>query len=285
VARNLIEVYAPSAFPFIDLTQWAAEAATWLDGFIVSAVISEPTGLNQLLAELCRDAQFFIWWDERKQKILLRAVRPATESPAVWTEDANIVSNSQSLQERTDERISQIWYYYQPRDLSKSITDEANYRKVRIRIDPNAESPREFGELAVKKIFSRWVRTDAIVTDITSRLIARYRDVPFYLTIRVDAKDRNTWIADVVDVESRLITDVTGDARRTRYQVISAEEMHDGAMVKYVLQNYSLTARFVFYMADDAPAYVDATPEQRSAGGWYADENGLIFGDPGYEYQ
>jgi hypothetical protein len=285
VAKSIIEIYAPAAYAYIDLTQWETEADQWLDGFIVSAVISEPTGLNQLLAELCRDAQFFIWWDERQQKILLRAVRPPTETPQVFNEDANIIAGSQSLIQRPDERISQIWYYYQPRDLSKSVNDEENYRKVRIRIDADSESEREYGEVAVEKIFSRWVRTDAIVVAITTRLLARYSVNPYYLTISVDAKDRGTWTADVVDVSTRLLTNTEGLPFTTRYQIISAQETSPGSVVKYVLQNYNFSARYGFWMAADAPTYAAATDEQKALGGWWAGTDGKVSGDDGYEWQ
>jgi hypothetical protein len=285
VAKSIIEIYAPAAYQYIDQTQWATEAAGWLDGFIVSAVISEPTGLNQLLAELCRDAQFFIWWDERQQKILLRAVRPPTEVPVAWDEDGHILAGSQSLQERPDERISQIWYYYQPRDLSKRVDDEANYRKVRIRIDADAESPREYDEVAVTKIYSRWVRTDAIVTAITTRLLNRYRDTPVYLTISVDAKDRGLWTADVVDVATRLLTNEDGLPLSVRYQIISAQETSPGSVVKYVLQNYNFSAKYGFWMADNAPTYAAATDEEKLTGGWWADADGKVDTDPGYEWQ
>jgi hypothetical protein len=285
VAKSIIEVFAPAAYAYIDLTEWAAEGAQWLDGFIVSAVISEPTGLNQLLAELCRDAQFFIWWDERQQKILLRAVRPPTETPQLFTENANIIAGSQSLVQRPDERISQIWYYYQPRDLSKSVTDEENYRKVRIRIDADSESIREYGEVAVEKIFSRWVRTDAIVVAITTRLLARYSVNPYYLTISVDAKDRETWTADVVDVTTRLLTNTEGLPFTTRYQIISAQETSPGSVVKYVLQNYNFSARYGYWMAADAPTYAAATEEQKALGGWWADADGKVSGDDGFVWQ
>jgi hypothetical protein len=285
VAKSIIEVFAPAAYAYIDQDEWETEADQWLDGFIVSAVISEPTGLNKLLAELCRDAQFFIWWDERQQKILLRAVRPPTETPQLFTEDANIIAGSQSLVQKPDERISQIWYYYQPRDLSKSITDEENYRKVRIRIDADSESIREYGEVAVKKIFSRWVRTDAIVVAITTRLLARYSVNPYYLTISVDAKDRGTWTADVVDVSTRLLTNTDGLPFTTRYQIISAQETSPGSVVKYVLQNYNFSARYGYWMAADAPIYSLATDEQKELGGWWADAEGKISGDDGYEWQ
>jgi hypothetical protein len=285
VAKSIIETYAPAAYAYVDLTQWTAEANQWLDQFIVSAVISEPTGLNQLLAELCRDAQFFIWWDERQQKILLRAVRPPTEIPVTWDENGTILAGSQSLQEKPNERISQIWYYYQPRDLSKKVDDEANYRKVRIRIDSDSESPREYDEVAVKKIYSRWVRTDAIVTAITGRLLTRYRDNPYYLTISVDAKDRDKWTADVVDVASRLVTNTDGLPQATRYQIISAQETSPGSVVKYVLQNYNFSARYGFWMESDAPTYADATDEEKATGAWWADVDGRVNGDAGYEWQ
>ena len=290
VAKSLIQTFAPAAYAFVDLTQWTAEANQWLNGFMVSAVISEPTGLNKLLAELCRDAQFFIWWDERQQKILLRAVRPPAETPAQWSDDSNILAGSASISYKPAERISQIWYYYQPRDLSKKVDEEENYRKVRIRIDADSESAREYGETAVEKIFSRWVRTDAIVTAITTRLLDRYRDVPYYLTVSVDAKDRNVWVADVVDVSTRLLTNADGLPFNTRYQVISAQETSPGHIARYVLQSYAITGggtdvRYGYYMASDAPIYSAATEAQKSTGGWYAGTDGLISGDPGYEYQ
>ena len=285
VAASLIQTFAPSAYPFIDTTQWASEKASWLDGFIVSSVISEPTGLNTMLAELCRDAQFLIWWDERAQKIKLRAVRPPAELPVAWGEDAHILADSQSLQYKTDERISQVWYYYRPRDWSKKLDEATNYAKVRIRIDPTSESEREYGEAAVKKIYSRWVRTDAIVTAITARILTRYRDVPYYLTVSLDYKDSAAWTGDVVDVTSRLITNTEGIAIATRYQIISAQESSSNSVVKYLLQNYNFAAKYGFWMAADAPTYAAATEEQRMLGGWWADDDGLISGDAGYEWQ
>ena len=285
VAKSLIDNYAPSAAGYIDATQWAAEAAQWLDGFIVSSLISEPTGLNTLLAELCRDAQFFIWWDERQQKILLRAVRPPTGVPIQFSEDANILAGSQTIKTAPNERVSQLWYYYEPADLSKKVNEEDNYRKVRIRVDSASESDREYGESSVKKIYSRWVRTDAIVIAITTRLLDRYRDDPLYLTISVDAKDRNTWTADVVDVSSSLQTNTEGMPLSRRYQVISAQEVQPGAIVKYVLQNYDFTAKYGFWMVSTAPTYALATQAEKDYGAWWADADGLISGEAGYQWQ
>ena len=106
------------------------------------------------------------------------------------------------------------------------------------------------------------MRTDSIVVVITTRLLDRYKTDPLYLTISVDAKDRNTWTADVVDVSSRLQTNTEGLPLNRRYQVISAQEVQPGAVVKYVLQNYDFTAKYAFWMANDAPIFSLATDEE-----------------------
>jgi hypothetical protein len=78
---------------------------------------------------------------------------------------------------------------------------------------------------------------------------------------------------------------VDGLPQTTRYQIISAQETTPGSVIKYVLQNYNFTARYGYYMEADAPTFADATDEEKLTGAWYADDDGLISGAAGYEYQ
>ena len=126
---------------------------------------------------------------------------------------------------------------------------------------------------------------DDIFVAIITRLLARYSFKPYYRKISVDAKDRGTWTADVVDVSTRLLTNTEGLPFTTRYQIISAQETSPGSVVKYVLQNYNFSARYGFWMAADAPTYAAATDEQKATGGWWADADGKVSGDDGYEWQ
>jgi hypothetical protein len=89
----------------------------------------------------------------------------------------------------------------------------------------------------------------------------------------------------VVDVTTRLLTNTEGLPFTTRYQIISAQETSPGSVVKYVLQNYNFSARYGFWMAADAPTYAAATDEQKALGGWWADADGKVSGDDGYEWQ
>ena len=106
-----------------------------------------------------------------------------------------------------------------------------------------------------------------------------------YLTVSLDYKDSAAWTGDVVDVTSRLITNTEGIAIATRYQIISAQESSSNSVVKYLLQNYNFAAKYGFWMAAGAPTYALATEEERMLGGWWADDDGLISGDAGYEWQ
>jgi hypothetical protein len=287
VALNLIQDFAGQVYDVVDVTEWNNEGAFWLPQFLVSALITEPTGINTLISELCQQAQFYIWWDEREQKVKLRANRPPTETPTLINEYKNIIAGSQQIKVAPDERVSQVWVYYQLRSPVSDLNKEISYNRVRIRRDAEAESAEEFGDVKIRRIFSRWIKSDAVALNLATRILNKYRDNPRYLTVSLDAKDRDIWTADIVDVESRLITDDTGAIGARRFEVISAEEVKPGEIVKYVLQSADvLTGRFGFWTAHDAPDYDTATEEQKLTLAFWANESGLMDdGEAGYEWQ
>jgi hypothetical protein len=287
VALNLIQDFAGQVYDVVDVTEWNNEGAFWLPQFLVSALITEPTGINTLISELCQQAQFYIWWDEREQKVKLRANRPPTETPTLINEHKNIIAGSQQIKVAPDERVSQVWVYYQLRSPVSDLNKEISYNRVRIRRDAEAESAEEFGDVKIRRIFSRWIKSDAVALNLATRILNKYRDNPRYLTVSLDAKDRHIWTADIVDVESRLITDDTGAIGARRFEVISAEEVKPGEIVKYVLQSADvLTGRFGFWTAHDAPDYDTATEEQKLTLAFWANDSGLMpDGEAGYEWQ
>jgi hypothetical protein len=287
VALDLIQDFAGQVYDVVDVTEWNNEGAFWLPQFLVSALITEPTGINTLISELCQQAQFYIWWDEREQKVKLRANRPPTETPTLINEQKNILAGSQQIKVAPEERVSQVWVYYQLRTPVSDLNKEISYNRVRIRRDAEAESAEEFGDVKIRRIFSRWIKSDAVALNLATRILNKYRDNPRYLTVSLDAKDRDIWTADIVDVESRLITDDTGSIGARRFEVISAEEVKPGEIVKYVLQSADvLTGRFGFWTADDAPDYDTATEEQKLTLAFWANDSGLMpDGESGYEWQ
>ena len=287
LAYEWLTEYGDVPAAWIDKAEWEAEASLWLQQFDLTGLITEPTGVTDLLSEITEQCLFFIWWDERAQKIRLQAIKPAIfQSVPKITDYANIIADSAEISQDPKGRVSQVWVYWGQRDPTEDLEKEANYRKLRVRADLEAEGEQQYGEQRIRKIYSRWLHSDAQAVNVTARLLSRYRNNPRYATISVDAKDRAMWTGDVVDMLHRGVVDETGAPLETRYQILSAEETVPGHSVEYRLEvyEYSINFRIGLWMDEDAPDYVDATDEQKALGGWWADDEGKIGGIPGYNW-
>lgn len=287
IVENLLVEYGSVPERYINIDAWRDEAAVWLNQYQLSTLIVEPTGVNTLVGELSEQCLFNIWWDEREKTIPLEAIKPPSGVVKLLDDDASILAGTTSLKAKPDERVSQIWIFYGVRDPTENLDEEKNYRRLRIRADTAAESDNEYGEQRIKKIYSRWLRTDAQILNATTRLLSRFRNNPRYMTIDVDAKDRDSWTGSVVDVRSRTVVDETGEARRTRWQVISAEEIEHGHTMRYNLEvyEYGVGERYGIWMNDDAPDYADAGDAERANGGWWANETSVIGEDDDEPYR
>lgn len=286
IAYDLITNFAEVPSEFIDLDAWFNEWDTFLPAFTLTALITEPVGVNDLLGELSRDSTFNIWWDERDQAIPFRAVRVPSGDIVSVTDDANIIRDSVGLRRRGEDRISQVWVYYGIRNPIEAEEEATNYRRRRISADLDAQLPEEYGEPRIFQIFSRWIQTEAQAINVTALLLQQYRDTPLRVTLTLDAKDRDLWLADIVEVTHHNIQTVTGTLDRALYQIISAEETVPSERVEYEVQSFGLAVRIARWMPDGSPVYEDATDEERAEGFFWADGDGLTpDGNQGYAWQ
>jgi len=286
LTREWLVDYGGVPAGFIPWSDWQAEADVWLAQFDLTGLITEPTGVQDLLAEITEQCLFYVWWDERAQLIRLAAIRPPESDVPLLAGEANILADSAELSQDPGGRWSQVWVYWGQRDPTEKLDKDSNYRHLRVRADVEAESANQYGEQRIKKIFSRWLHSEAQAINVTTRLLNRYRDNPQYMTLDLDAKDREHWTGDVVDVEHRSVVDDTGLPVRVRWQIVSAEEKEPGHSVTYKLFAYEfkISGRPGYWMPIDAPDYADATEEEKEAGAWWADENGLIGDDKGFAW-
>jgi len=289
LTNDLLTTYGAVPSGFIPLSDWSAEASVWLEQFRLSALITEPTGVTDLLGEITEQALFYIWWDERDEQIKLRALRPAAGDFVKPIDNfKNILAGTFELKEKPKERISQVWVFFGQRNPVEKLDDEQNYRRVRVRLDGDAESDLQYGERRIRKIYSRWIQTDAVAIQTTVRLLSRFRDTPEYIAFALDAKDRSMWTGDLADVTVDSVVDVTGAPRILRWQVISAEETVSGEVTEYQLQRFEYGAqdKAAFWMVSDAPTYENASESERLTGSFWGDEFGLMpNGDDGYSWQ
>jgi len=288
VAYDLITNHTPIPASFIDKTQWDDEGFRWLTTMRATGTVAEPTPVENLLGELCRDGLFFIWWDERQQTIPLSAVKPPQGDPVKITDDLNILADSSRLTTKPDDRLTRVAVYYGQFDPTRPLDDFGNYRFLRVRVDGEAELPEATGgDVRELRIFSRWIITQTNSFLVAAQILLRYVRIPQYVTIDVDAKDRALSVPMVVDLTTRAVVDTEGNAQESRWEVISSEEIQSGHKMRVELQSYLLTGRFAVWMDSGAPSYADATEAQRASGAWYADgaTGRLPDGSDPYQYQ
>jgi len=284
IAKDLLLNYGNIDTAYINATDWSAEGTTWYGSIDGTRIISEPTGVTELLGELCEQFMFFIWWDELDQLIRFKAIAPEFNTPVLLDEENNFLQNKTALKTDSDMRTSEIWVSYLPKTPIEDLDKRDSYRRTLARVDPSSASTLEYGERKVYEIMSGWLDNDTQVSLLASRLLGRYRDNVTILSFSLDAKDRGLEVADLCDIRFKSLVDITGAPETVRYQIISKNEKVPSEVIEYTAIKFEFAIGFkaALWMASDAPLYSSATDEQKATGAWWSDTEGLISGDDGY---
>jgi hypothetical protein len=230
VLEELIVDDAKVPAQIVDLDQFTDVYNENLDAYTLTTLISEPTGVDQLIGEIAEQCSFYVWWDERDQRIRLQAIAPLSGVDIAFTQEAHIIGDSFELTERPKERLTTISAYYNPRDFAGDLSKPVNYKNQLLVSNSSAAGPDQYGRLPqTREIFSRWLTTEAQVNQTLSRYSVRYAEVPRYATFLVDAKDRQYWVGDFCTISHDYLVNARGerDAAR-RWLIIEAREVEPG---------------------------------------------------------
>lgn len=261
VPASLLDIYGT----------FASEVTSYLSGVTLSTVINEPVSVATLLSELQEQGSFYIWWDERDAIIKLRAVRGISEQPPILNADEDLIEFS--VKDLPRSRISQVWFHHGLRTPVSSLKEQINYRYVQIQADLASEGDDQHGEKSVRKIFSRWVNSTAIALSTASKIVTRYADVPREAIFVLDAKDRNLWVGDAIQITHPREIDEFGAPLTRTWTIISAEEHEHGHAVRYTAQDTTLYGTIVKIQAASAADY---TPGADPTLAFIGDENGKL---------
>ena len=265
---------------FIPLADWNTEGNVYLPTYRATHTVVNPTKVSTLAGQLTQQGLFYIWWEPYDQEIKLLAVRAPNETPAVLTDELNLIRGTQ-LTRDPDIRLTQVAVYYNQINPFSGEKDQINYRNRYTAIDGE-----NLGDVIPLSIYAPWIRNRTQAVQLAVRLLIRYKNVPKFLSVTIDAKDRAVVTGSVADIETAAILDSEGNLESTRWQVISFKEVKAGHTYMLNLQTYEFVGRFGRYMADGSPDFADATDAEKAVGAWYADDFGLLSdGTEGYKYQ
>lgn len=289
VLEELLVDYGNVDPSFVNVaSQWTIETNKWGTPYQLETIISEPTKVSQLVGEILEECSLSIWWDEVQQVIPLKFVRPVDselDTVTLLNGDQHVKINSVEIRPRPEQRVDQVWFYYGMYNFAEDRDNPTNYARVRVTVAAEAAENFEGQPAAVRQIFSRWLTDGQLGTVVTTstRILQRLSNMPRDISFALDAKDRDVWTGDTVELTVRALIDFNGEQLPTMLQVTSAEDSEDGHSVEYVARDVGLAQRGAYIVPNDYPVYSLATSSQRAVGCWIAENDGLMpNGDPGY---
>lgn len=267
---------------------WDVEADTWLSSNDLYHLVTKPTGVTKLIESICEQNLIYIWYDERDQEIKLRAIAPKikNEVPPTLSDDVHIIKDSVKTKDNDQSRISQIWVYYDQRDITEKADNAENYKKLYIQVDTDSEGDNAYSEKSIRVIYADWLNdTNAgLIITLGGRLLSRYAGTPQIINFKVDKKDADFWAGNVVLLDSFAFQDVDGSNKSKKVQILKVNDDHDSQFLELEAESWDYNVFIYGYIGPDTLLdYTAESAANKAAYGFISGNDGLMSnGDEGY---
>lgn len=287
IAYDLLTTFAGVPPASINLTAWNAERDIWLTDYMFSSIITKPTKISTLIAELTEQALFDIWFDDVQQTIRLKAFAPPQGNVVINTITSDtIIQDSVSIEEMNDKRLTRVMVIFGPIDYTQELTEERNFTNITLSIDTEAESTNLFGDERTHKIYSRWISStqSAVANRTATRILNRYRNTPVRIKLSVDEKNSELNAGEFADLVSFRVQQPSGAARQLFVQIIEAQEI-DAHTINLTMLNTNFKNNYAFVGPNTLLTYLNETAANRQRYAFIGNNNTpstMSNGDPPY---
>jgi hypothetical protein len=269
---------------------WATEADLWLQKAEFTGCVLSPRPAVKNLQELMRDGMHNLYWNERTQKVELKALAPPLPTDPIESINDNDISGLPGFDPRVNAHTTRVFIHY---DLKTPLEDDdkiQNYENNFLIINEDAEGSDQYDGASPENIFSRWIISDVWAVALATRRLSRYLNGIPTITANLTHKDFALLnVGDFLNLTTRMYPKATGEPQTRAVQVVSIGQTTDGKF-KTVMEDPDFLAGGVIggkYMVI-APA---GQPDWDSASDaeklyWYigdAANNQLgVLNDPGF---
>lgn len=267
VIRDLLVTYAGIDTQYTPTGDWNTEASRWLDDYDLKNIVSEPTALEDLLAEISIECGVDIWWDDEDEEIRLKAMVPVIGGTTHMLSDSQIIRGRGSIQTDIRQRLSQVYFYVGRRNYTEDRDKVGNFDNVVVRADADSEGEFEYNSKGIRKIYCQWLSTTTQAGQQASRLLNRYVNPPLKLRADVDIGELDHGTGDHFMLDSDLHQTASGAKRSAEYQTLSTQYHLDKQQVTVeALQVTPSVRRYAFIGPTSLTTDYDAssTGEQAS---------------------
>jgi hypothetical protein len=219
---------------FLDVAGWQTVIDFGLQSYLFSALITEPTGVSELISELTEHT-ILIWYDERAQLVKMDSLLNRRQDYGPFTDQDSIVADSVSVARNDKSRVSQVWFSYGHRNPVEPLDELKNFTTTKLSVNLELEGVDAYDESLVRRIWSRWVPRDSgsIASEIATRLLNYYKVTKKNVTITMDPKDDSAWTGSLINLSTRQIQDVYGANPTLNYRVLQVTEAFQVGDVRY----------------------------------------------------
>lgn len=272
---TLYQDFTEISVSYLPLTDWADEAAEHLSAYTIEGLVTEPTGVDELLGEILEQVQAVQWFDERAKQIKFVAIKPIFDAPRKLTEADHILAGSVTLREFPDRRVSRVYVYYRRRDPTEAVDKSENYARMQGSVALEMEAPEVFGEPATREIFARFTPSAAVALETSSRILARYKEGSRELTFAISDKDGDIDVADIVLIEHTRIQTATGDVNVRPWIVTSIDPRKHERKILLTVEDAALAGVLVKIAEDTVGDWVGDGSDPFGVG-FISDDSGLL---------
>lgn len=262
----IVEILAAAGITttYIDTAGLVVEALSWMIDANITACITQPETVSNLLKELSADLNLMIWWDPVWQMVRFKVNVPQLESTVSSISDDDMM---QVRIERLDsERITEAAQYYGLRTATSNPKENKNFLNAEVRIDTDAESPNEYNDVRQDVAQSRWLSAgnEQHTSALVARRVTYLRDAPHRISFRADPRTRVD-LADLVDVATRSLTDTEGYADIKRCRITKIDDQLAFKQLEAVTTTFA-GRRWLYIAPTGAPNFSSATEAQKQYG-------------------
>jgi len=237
IAEAVITEGRAEVADWIPSSEWQDEADAYLTRLYEGDIV-EPTGVNEILAELMDSVPVHFWPDEREQKIVMRAIKPPHAETSTYNDEDHALADSLEKEERPKDRVDAVLVNFGLIDPTEDLDDSSNYSQGVYLVNADAQS--RYGGQQLRVVNSRWISKFAkpAAQDLADLYIRRYRETPLTIRFALDAKHADLWTGGVAAFVTRKLQDMTGAQSARNFQMIESHPEVPGHRYEYEAESY-----------------------------------------------
>lgn len=222
----------------LNTTQWAQEQSNFGQlTHTYSAVISDPVGVSDMLADIAQQMMFYPYYDERGQDIKLASVIPAPpiaelQNSTRLNDSEHLLADSVSITPRDDRVVTRVYLNSGVRSWVADLKDRENYKTVNVFAALTEEDDNHRRSSDSMTIYGYWM-SDTVALLVGGQAAEIYGKTPHEISFSLDAKDRSLEITDFFIMQHRTMLSQFGLPSWIAGQVSSVNESVKGTRWDY----------------------------------------------------